>query len=145
MPSSRPLTYRIAFGDMDGMHEDELAVVRALLPVAWADGHFGEKEREMLRALLDAYHAVPSEADKLLAEAEKPLGLDSIDLQTLSAGDRRVVLSHAVLLTFADGVQEPSEREFLGQLGEHLRIPSEEAQDIVAQATVRARAHLSDL
>ena len=39
------------------MHDQELAIVRALVPVAWADGDFADKEKEMLEALLDAYVA----------------------------------------------------------------------------------------
>ena len=39
------------------MHDQDLAIVRALVSVAWADGIFAERERAMLDALLDAYGA----------------------------------------------------------------------------------------
>ena len=39
------------------MHEQDLAIVKGLVSVAWADGVFAEREREMLDALLEAYGA----------------------------------------------------------------------------------------
>src|SRR5688572_1913744 len=47
------------------MHEQEFAIVRALVPVAWADGDFADKEKEMLEALLDAYGANDGEKQQL--------------------------------------------------------------------------------
>src|SRR6185312_6445232 len=39
------------------MHEQDFAIVKALVSVAWADGVYADREREMLAALLDAYGA----------------------------------------------------------------------------------------
>jgi len=39
------------------MHPENMAIVKALVSVAWADGDYGEKERQMLDALLEAYKA----------------------------------------------------------------------------------------
>lgn len=125
------------------MHEQEYAIVSALVPVAWADGVFADKEKEMLDALLDAYGA--SEEQKILLRdyAKEKRTLNDIRLQDLSAGDRRVLLQHAVLLTFADGQQDPSEAAFLRDLAEYLRIPPNEANSVVANAEARVRKHLN--
>lgn len=125
------------------MHEGEFAVVRALVPVAWADGEFADKEKEMLEALLEAYGANEDEKSRLREYAKERRTIDDIDLQDLSAGDRRVLLQCAVLLTFADGHQHASESELLGELAKKLRIPEDEAKEVIAAAETRAKKNLA--
>ena len=127
------------------MQDAERAIIHALLPVAWADGEFGDSERDMLRGLLEGYGASEAESAEVFDRAKDKLDLDSIDLSELSAGDRRVVLSHAVLLTLADGVQHPAEHTFLTALAEHLRIPEPEAKEVMTLAEHRAKLHLGEL
>ena len=124
------------------MHEETYAIIQALVPVAWADGDFAEKEKEMLNALLDAYEATAEEKKRLQDYAKEKRTLDDINLQDLSAGDRRVLLQHAVLLTFADGEQHPAESKLLGELAEKLRIPAEEAKEVMTEAEARAKKNL---
>jgi uncharacterized tellurite resistance protein B-like protein len=127
------------------MHEQEFAIVRSLIPVAWADGDFADQEKEMLEALLDAYQASDEQKKAILDYAKEKRTLDDIDLQELSAGDRRVLLQQAVLLTFADGHQHATESKLLGELAAKLRIPEDEAKAVIAAAEERAKAHLDDL
>lgn len=124
------------------MHEQEYAIVRALVPVAWADGDFAAKEKEMLDALLDAYAATDAQKQELLAYAKEKRTIDDIDLQELSAADRRVLLQCAVLMTFADGEQHAAESKFLGELAKKLRVPDEEAKAVMAEAETRAKKHI---
>jgi tellurite resistance protein len=124
------------------MHEQERAIVRALVPVAWADGEFADKEREMLDALLDAYSASDDDKKALREYAKEKRTLEDIDLQELSAGDRRVLLQHAVLITFADGDQHPTEKKLLADLAAKLRVPADEAKSVMAEAEARAKKHL---
>src|ERR1700719_4734080 len=98
------------------MHEQDIAIVKALVPVAWADGEFAEQEMETIDALLDAYSATDEEKKSLKAYARERRTLDDIQLQDLSADDRRVLLQHAVLLSFADGNQSPDEVDILEKL-----------------------------
>jgi uncharacterized tellurite resistance protein B-like protein len=125
------------------MHEEEIAIVRALVPVAWADGSFAEKEKEMLEALLDAYGATDEQKVELREYAKEKRSLEDINLQDLSAGDRRVLLQCAVLLTFADGEQHVTESKLLSELATKLRIPDEEAKHVIAEAEARAKKNLS--
>jgi uncharacterized tellurite resistance protein B-like protein len=125
------------------MNEEEFAIVRGLVPVAWADGAFAEKEKEMLEALLDAYRATDDQKKALRAYAEEKRTLDDINLQDLSAGDRRVLLQCAVLLSFADGEQHVSESKLLAELAVKLRIPEDEAKHVIAEAEARAKKNLS--
>jgi uncharacterized tellurite resistance protein B-like protein len=125
------------------MHEQDLAIVKALVSVAWADGVFAVREQEMLGALLDAYGATPAEREVLQAYAAQKRSIDDIDPQDLSAADRRVLLQHAVLLTFADGDQSQDEVDLLNALAAKLRIPEAEAKELVAAAGARAKKSLS--
>jgi tellurite resistance protein len=121
------------------MHDQDLAIVRALVPVAWADGEYSPRERETLEGLLAAYDATPEEKERILGFAAEKKTLDDIDLQELSAEDRRVLLQHAVLLTFADGAQKPEEAQFLHLLAERLKIPADEATSVMEAASERAK------
>lgn len=127
------------------MHDEELAIVKALVPVAWADGTFEAREQEMIDALLDAYGATDDEKAHVRAYAAERRALEDIDLQELSFGDRRLLLQHAVVLTYADGVQATSEAAILGRLAAYLRIPEDEARDVVATAEIHAKKHLGSL
>lgn len=125
------------------MHDQDTAIIKALIPVAWADGVFAEPEREMLDALLDAYSASDAEKKALLEYAAKPRTLDDIELQELSADDRRVLLQHAVLLSFADGRQSPDEMALVETLAHKLRIPDAEAKALIDASAQRANKLLS--
>lgn len=125
------------------MHDGEFAIVRALVPVAWADGEFAAKEKEMLEGLLEAYGATDGERAQLLDYAKEKRTIDDINLQELSAPDRRVLLQIAVLLTFADGHQATEETQVLKALAEKLRIPDDEAKAVITAAEERARKNLS--
>ena len=124
------------------MHEETFAIIQALVPVAWADGDFAEKEKEMLNALLEAYEATDEEKKRLQEYAKEKRTLDDINLQNLSTDDRRVLLQHAVLLSFADGEQNPAESKLIGELAIKLRIPVEEAKAVITDAEARAKKNL---
>jgi len=124
------------------MHDQDMAIVKALVPVAWADGNFEEHERQMIDALLDAYSASDVEKKELQDYAATKRSLDDINLQELSSDDRRVLLQHAVLLTFADGEQTTDEIDFLVQLAKKLRIPDDEAKGLMDAGADRAKKFL---
>jgi uncharacterized tellurite resistance protein B-like protein len=124
------------------MHEQDVAIVKALVSVAWADGVFAERERAMLDALLDAYAATAEDRSAIYAYAETRRTLDDIDPQELSADDRRILLQHAVLLTFADGEQSKEESDLLVALAAKLRIPESEARTLFEAGAERAKKAL---
>jgi uncharacterized membrane protein YebE (DUF533 family) len=125
------------------MHDQDFAIVRALVPVAWADGVFADREKETLEALLDAFGADDVERANIRAFAEEKRGIDDIDLQNLSADDRRVLMHHAVLLSWADGDQDEKELAFLHALAKKLHIPDDESQAIMEASTARAKKFLN--
>jgi len=114
------------------------AMVKSLVAVAWADGRLHKHEAQLLDALLVAFELESDSADALRAYAAQSRGLGDIPLQDLSADDRRLLLQHAVLLTYVDGEQSTEERELLHVLTRQLRIPDAEAQPLLARAERRA-------
>ena len=124
------------------MHEQNVAIIKGLIAVAWADGVFADEEKQALDGLLAAFGASDAEADELRAYAATPRKMEDIPLPELSADDRRMLLSHAVLLTYVDGEQAEKEKEFLGALSKHLRIPADEAKSIEDASEARAKKYL---
>ena len=124
------------------MHEQDMAIVKALVPVAWADGVFAQTEKEMLDALLDAYSATDKEKEILREYAQSKRTLDDIELQDLSADDRRVLFQHAVLLTFADGDQSTDEVAMLDALANKLRLGDDEKKALTKTGAERAKKYL---
>src|SRR3954471_4944971 len=116
------------------MLAQNLAVVKGLVSVAWADGHVSSEETEVLDALLEAFQALPSEAYELRKFAQTPRSLADVPLSELGFAARRQLLQHAVLLSYVDGKQDEKERALLEQLVVTLDIPALEARDLMRDA-----------
>jgi len=125
------------------MHIQNLAILKGLVSVAWADGRMAGEEKEVLEALLQAFEATPSEAHELRMFAREPKQLTDVPLHDLSADARRLLLQHAVLLSFVDGEQAQTEKQLIDELCEVLRIPSIESRGLVAAAEERAKSLLN--
>jgi prepilin-type processing-associated H-X9-DG protein len=124
------------------MHAQNLAVVKGLVSVAWADGHVSAEETQVLDALLEAFQALPSEAHELRRFAKTPRSLADVPLLELGFAARRQLLQHAVLLSYVDGKQDEKERALLDQLVLALEIPPLEARDLMRDSEERAKALL---
>ncbi len=124
------------------MHEQNVAIVKSLVSVAWSDEHFGQEEREMIDALLLAFDATEEQAKALKEYAETRRGIDDIPLEDLSDDDVRVLVQHAVLLTYIDGHQNVKEKEFVVELARYLGIPDAEAAHLIDVAEARAKRNL---
>ncbi len=124
------------------MHIQNLAILKGLVSVAWADGRLAEEETEVLEALLQAFEATPSEAHEIRLFAREPKKLSDVPLHDLSADGRRLLLQHAVLLSFVDGEQQEEERKLIDDLCAVLRIPGVESKGLVAAAEQRAKSLL---
>jgi tellurite resistance protein len=124
------------------MHEQDTAILKSLVSVAWADGRVSSEETDVLEALLQAFEATDEEAAQIRDYAKSPRTLADIPLTELSADDRRALLQHAVLLTFIDGEQSAEEKSMLTELCDKLRIPADEAKSLLAAAEGRAKRFL---
>jgi tellurite resistance protein len=125
------------------MHEQDLAIIKGLVSVAWADGRVTSTENELIFALLDAFKATPSERREVEVYARERRTIDDVPITDLSYDDRRVLLQHAVLISHADGEHSGDEKRLLDALCQKLRIPDVEAKGIIEAAERRARELLA--
>ena len=125
------------------MHEQNMAILKSLVSVAWADGTYGEEERETVEALLDAFGATEQEAQEIRTYAADRKTLEDIPLTELSADDRRVLLQHAVLLAHVDGEQHASEKKLIEDLCKKLKIADQEAKELIEMAETRTKRFLN--
>lgn len=121
------------------MHQQDMAMLKALVVVAWSDGDFAAVEREAIDGLLAAYEATETEKAELQEFAKEPRSLDDIELQELSAADRRVLLQHAVLVTYTEKEPSPRQVAFLSQLAERVKVPADEAVAVIDAARERVQ------
>jgi uncharacterized tellurite resistance protein B-like protein len=124
------------------MQAQNLAVVKGLVSVAWADGRVGSEETQVIEALLEAFGAMPSEAHELRKFAATPRSLADVPLLDLGFAARRQLLQHAVLITYVDGEQHEKEKQLLEELVNLLEIPALEAKDILREAEDRTKSLL---
>ncbi|MDC3954071.1 TerB family tellurite resistance protein [Polyangium jinanense] len=125
------------------MREEDMGIVKSLVSVAWADGHYDAKEREMVEGLISAFEATEEQAAEIRSYAAEKKSLDDIPVWDMPFGDRRVLLQHAVLLTYVDGEQHESEKKFVQELCGKLEIEPEEAAKLVEAAEHRAKKFLN--
>ena len=125
------------------MHEQNMAIVKSLVSVAWADGVFADAEKDMVEALIAAFEANEAEAKEIRAYSLTPKTIDDIPVTDLSTDDRRVLVQHAVLLTYVDGKQDESEKAFIDALCKRLHIPDDEARHLIESAEGRAKRFLN--
>ena len=125
------------------MHAQNMAIVKSLVSVAWADERFAEEEREMVEALISAFEATDDQATELREFASARKTLDDIPVEDLSEDDCRVLLQHAVLLSYVDGTQEESEKKLIADLAQKLAIPESESKQLIDIAETRAKRFLN--
>jgi tellurite resistance protein len=124
------------------MHQQNLAILKGLVCMAWADGTLAAAENELIEALLRSFEATPSEAFEVRQFAQTPRSIADVPIHELSHDDRRVLLTQAVLLSFVDGEQSERERALIDELCRVLRVPAIEADGIIAAAESQARSLL---
>ena len=125
------------------MHDQNMAIVKSLVSVAWADGVYADEEKEMVEALIAAFEANEDDAKTIRTYAAEKKTLDDIPLSDLSTDDRRVLVQHAVLLSYVDGSQDESERQFIDDLCKKLHIPDDESKALIDSAESRAKRFLN--
>ena len=121
------------------MQEHQEAMVKSLVAVAWADGRMDGEETEVIEALLSAFEIEGADADQIRDYAKQPRTLDDVALTDLYASDRRLLLQHAVILTYIDGQQSETERKVIADLVERLHLPPAEAKVLLEASENRAK------
>lgn len=124
------------------MQPHEEAILKSLVAVAWADGRVDGDESEVIDALLEAFGVDGEPAAELREYAKEERSIDDIPLTELSATDRRMLLQHAVIVTWVDGEQHEREIEVLDKLVARLKLPEDEAKTLREAASERAKRML---
>lgn len=118
----------------------EKTIVKSLVAVAWADGSLAEPESGMIDSLLWAFGASDEDETEIREFAKKKRTIKGdIVARALDQPGRELLLSHAALLTHADGKQTPAEAKLLRTLAEHLEFSEEDTRRIVETAKTRAK------
>jgi uncharacterized membrane protein YebE (DUF533 family) len=124
------------------MVPSDLALLRSLMTMAWADGKVTEEETALIDSLIGSFGANAEETEALKAFASEPKTLDDVPLDELDAGARRRLLQLAVLVSFVDGEQDEKELALLDDLAQRLEIPEEERKRLMHGSAMRARGLL---
>jgi uncharacterized tellurite resistance protein B-like protein len=119
----------------------EKTIVKSLVAVAWADGSLAEPESGMIDSLLWAFGATEEDESEIREFAKKKRTIKGdIVARALDQSGRELLLSHAALLTHADGKQTPAEAKLLKSLALHLEFSDDEMKRVVDTAKTRAKA-----
>ena len=120
------------------------AMGKSLVAVAWADGRMGDEEHQVLDGLIAAFGLADGDAGEIREYAKSARTLDDVPLGELSADDRRLLLHHAVIVTYVDGHQSDEEKALVEDLATRLHIPEKEAAQVISASTAHAEK-LKDL
>ncbi len=121
------------------MKDYQDAMLKSLVAIAWADGHLADEEAEVIEALVSTFELNEGDAAKVREYAKTKRTLEDVPVTELSADDRRLLLQHAVVLSYIDGGQSESELDVIDQLVDKLKIPEKEADALIAAANTRAK------
>lgn len=127
------------------MEDYQEAMLKSLVAVAWADGKADAEELEVIEALLSAFDVHGADAEMIRTYAKTKHTLDDVPLAELSADDRRLLLQHAMIVTYVDGKHTDDERATIEELVKKLRIPDAEAKDLIDSSEARAKRLLEFL
>lgn len=120
------------------MEGQKLAILKALVPIAWADGALASRESAVIERLLTFFKATDADRESLRAYAETRPSVTDIDVVDLSADDRKFVLENAVMMSFVDGEQTRDEVDTINALARHLGIDVDDANRIMRDSEARA-------
>jgi hypothetical protein len=106
-------------------------VVRALACLMWADGNAAPQERQIIEEVIAALGPTEEERREMQAWLERDVvKLADVELERLDDAEKELLLSDAILLTYADDVALPSEKAILDKLRERLGVTEDTLQRI---------------
>ncbi len=97
-------------------------ILALLVTVAWADERLDDAEKEGVRGAAKVLNLTKEMRDRLELVLEKPMPLDSLYYDDLSARDREFAYVAAAWMAGADEEMHEKEEALLDQLGKHLGL-----------------------
>lgn len=93
-----------------------------LITMAWADGHLEDQEKEGVRAAASVFNLTKELRERLDQLLEKPIALEELLLEGLTARDKAFAYVAAAWLAGVDDDVDAKEEELLGRLGSLLGL-----------------------
>lgn len=124
------------------MEKHQEAMLKSLVAIAWADGHFADEETEIVEAMISLFRIDAEGAALMRDYARTPRTVDDVPVADIPVADRAVLLRHAVIISYIDGEQDDEERAVISAVVKRLAIPESEAARWILDADVEARALL---
>ena len=125
--------------------DEKKSILQLLVALAWADGRVDEEERDVVKALTDAFKASDEECDEILEWARQRRTIEDVDITSLTQSDLELALQFGVLLTFIDGKQTADEVVLLDKFIARLGMSQDEAKPLLDSATAFAQKLLPEL
>lgn len=119
------------------MANPNVAIFKAVVCVAWADGLLKDPERRALEGVLAAAQLSPDEVAEVRRYAAQPRTLADVDTSTLTKEDCKRVVILAVTLAHADNDYSFAERQTVLGLCERLGLAPAEIHALLSAANAR--------
>jgi uncharacterized membrane protein YebE (DUF533 family) len=101
-----------------------------LITMAWADGHLDEQEKAGVRGAASVFNLTKELRDRLEELFKKPIALDELLLDELSARDKAFAYVAAAWLAGVDKDVHEKEKELLDKLGATLSLTESRRQEL---------------
>jgi uncharacterized membrane protein YebE (DUF533 family) len=105
-----------------------------LITMAWADGKLEDQEREGVIAAASVFNLTKELRERLDTLLEKPIGVDELLLDELSARDKAFAYVAAAWLSGVDDEVHEKEEEILSQLANVLGFSAERRNELATIA-----------
>jgi uncharacterized membrane protein YebE (DUF533 family) len=101
-----------------------------LITMAWADGHLDDQEKDGVRAAASVFNLTKELRDRLEELLQKPIGLDELLVDELSARDKAFAYVAAAWLSGVDDNVHAKEQELLDKLAMTLGFTAERRKEL---------------
>lgn len=101
-----------------------------LITMAWADGRLDDKEKTGVRAASEVLNLTKELRERLEDLMKKPLGLEELLFDGLSARDKAFAYVAAAWLSGVDDDVDPKEEDLLNKLGDLLQLTNERRKEL---------------
>lgn len=101
-----------------------------LIAMAWADGRLDDREKNGVKGAAEVLNLSKEHRDRLAQMLEKPLPLDHILLDTLSARDKAFAFVAATWMSGVDEDVDAKEKALLDRLAAELSLSAERRTEL---------------
>jgi uncharacterized membrane protein YebE (DUF533 family) len=102
-----------------------------LITMAWADGRLDDQEKDGVRAAAGVFNLTKELRERLDQLLQKPLKVEELLLDTLSARDKAFAFVAAAWLSGVDDEVDDKEKELLDQVSALLKFTPERKAELV--------------